>query len=214
MPAEPLARFRCSLAEYFDFEAAAAEKHEYRDGEVVAMAGGSSTHSLIIVNVASECRSRLRGTSCLVYDSNLRVSVPRDVRYVYPDVSVICGPVAYDPGDHRRHTAINPRVIVEVSSPSTEAYDRGDKYRRYIRISTLEEYVIVSQSAPVIETITRQPDGAWGIRGYEGLDAVARLRSLNIDLPLAEVYAGVEFSSPSDAAAGAPMDAGRGSPAT
>ncbi|MDB5296703.1 MAG: Uma2 family endonuclease [Phycisphaerales bacterium] len=184
---------RYTVAEYFQIDRDAVEKHEYRDGQIVAMAGGTPAHSLIIANVTGEVRARLKGTSCRSYDSNLRVKIPRDARYVYPDASVVCGPVEYDPADKTRQTATNPRVVVEVLSPSTEAYDRGDKFRRYLRIPTLQEYVLVSQVVPVVETYARQVDGSWVFRAYEGLDAVARLSSVDVELPLAEVFAGVEF---------------------
>lgn len=189
---------RLTLAEYLQFELHATDKHEFREGEVVAMAGGTGEHSLIIANLIGEVRNRLKGGLCRVYESNLRVVVNRGARYVYPDASVICGPIDYDPADEGRHTATNPKVIVEVLSPSTEAYDRGEKFRRYLKVPSFEEYVLVSQAMPVIETYTRQGDGSWAFRAYEGLDAVARLRSLDIDLPAAEVFAGVEFPPPTD----------------
>lgn len=194
MSAEPVPkRFRCSVAEYLRVEREATEKHEYRDGEVVAMAGGTGEHSLIIANAIRELGNRLKGKPCRVYDSNFRMAVNPGARYAYPDLSIICGPVVYDPADATRQTATNPRVIVEVLSPLTEAYDRGEKFRRYLRIPSFEEYVLVSQAMPVVETYTRQADGTWVFRAFEGLEATARLRSLEIDLPLAEVFAGVEF---------------------
>lgn len=184
---------RLTIAEYFRLEQAATEKHEFRDGEVVAMAGGTGEHSLIIANLIGEVRNRLKGSPCRVYDSNLRIAVNRRTRYVYPDASVICGPIDYDTVDDARHTATNPRVIFEVLSPSTEGYDRGEKFRRYLKVPGFEEYVLVSQVVPVIETYTRQPDGSWAFRVFDGIEAVARLRTLEIDLLLSEVFAGVEF---------------------
>ena len=185
-----------TVAEYLRMERDAVEKHEYRDGEVVAMAGGTPPHSLIIMNVGGGMWGRLKSSPCRVYESNLRVFVPRDVRYVYPDLSVICGPVQFDPKDDGRQTVLNPRVIVEVLSPTTEAYDRGEKFRRYLQIPSFEEYVLVSQVVPVIETYRRQADGAWSFRVYQGLEAVARIETLAIDLPLAEAFLGVEFPPP------------------
>jgi Uma2 family endonuclease len=189
---------RLTLAEYFRFDLESEVKHEFRDGEVVAMAGGTGEHGLIIANVIGEVRGRLKGKPCRVYSGDLRIAVNPGTRYVYPDASVICAAVEYDPADAVRQTATNPRLIVEVLSPSTEAYDRGEKFRRYLRIPSFEEYVLVSQAVPVVETYTRQPDGTWAFRVFEGLDAVARMRSVEIDLPLAEVFAGVEFPPPMD----------------
>ena len=189
---------RLTLAEYFRLEEGATEKHEFRDGEVVAMAGGTGEHSLIIANLIGEVRSRLKGKPCRVYDSNLRIAVNRGARYVYPDASVVCGPVDYDPADGARHTATNPRVIFEVLSPSTEGYDRGEKFRRYLKVPSFEEYVLVSQTVPVVETYTRQADGTWVFRAFEGLESTARVRTLEIDLPLKEIFADVEFPPPID----------------
>jgi Uma2 family endonuclease len=198
LPATSSKRKRLTLAEYFRLEQDTSERHEFRDGEAVAMSGGTGEHSLIIANLIGEVRNRLKGKPCRVYDSNLRIAVDRGARYVYPDASVICGPVEYDPADTARHTATNPRVIVEVLSPSTEGYDRGEKFRRYLKVPGFEEYVLVSQAVPVVEIYTRQGDGSWAFRVFDGMDAVARLRVLEVDLPLSEVFAGVEFPPPAD----------------
>ena len=191
-------RPRLTVAEYLRLEDEATEKHEFRDGEVVAMAGGTGEHSLIISNLIREVGNRLKGGPCRVYDSNLRIAVNRGTRYVYPDASVVCGQIEYDAIDDARHTAMNPKVIIEVLSPSTEGYDRGEKFRRYLKVPSFEEYVLVSQTVPVVETYTRQADGSWVFRAFEGMDAVARLQTLAIDLPLTEVFAGVEFPPPAE----------------
>jgi Uma2 family endonuclease len=196
LPATQRPPRRVSAADYLRFERDSRDKHEFHDGVIVAMAGGSPDHSLVIANALAIVHSRLKGGPCRVYDSNLRVLVARSRRYVYPDASVICGPVEYDPGDEKRQTATNPKVIVEVLSPSTEAYDRGEKFRRYLELASFEEYVMVSQTAPVLETVYRQPDGSCVLRVYQGMDAVARVQSLGIDLPLSDVFAGVTFPPP------------------
>jgi Uma2 family endonuclease len=200
--AEPLSMTRCSVDESLRFERGAEAKHDYRDGRIVPTLVGSPDHSLITANVTAEVGTRIRGTGCLAYASTLRLFVPPDVGhglgYTYPDAMVICGRPALDAADDLGHTATNPRLIVEVLSPSTEAYDRGEKFRRYLRIPSFEEYVLVSQVVPVVETYTRQADGSWTFRAFEGLEVTAQLRSLEIDLPLAEVFAGVEFPSPAD----------------
>src|SRR3712207_6620450 len=134
---------RLTAAEYFRLEQDAAEQHELRDGEAVAMSGGTGEHSLIIANLIGEVRSRLKGRPCRVDDSNLRIAVNPGTRYLYPDASVICGPVDYDPADIARHAATNPKVNVEGLSPSAEAYDRGEKFLRYLKVASFEEYVLV-----------------------------------------------------------------------
>jgi Uma2 family endonuclease len=184
---------RYSVEEYLRLEAEAVEKHEYRDGEIVAMAGGSYEHSLIIANVIREVGNRLKGGPCRVFDSNLRVRLARSTLYTYPDASVICGEAQFDPKDRNRTTVLNPRVLIEVLSPATEAYDRSEKFRGYLMLESLQEYVLVSQHTPLIETYFRRGEGTWLFTPAPGLNAVGKLRSLDIQIPLAEVYAGVEF---------------------
>jgi Uma2 family endonuclease len=184
---------RMTIAEYLDFESAAEEKHEYVDGHLINMSGGSEPASLIATNVMRELGNALKGKPCRVYDSNLKVRPGKKLRYRYPDALVICGPTVFDEDDKRRHTVLNPKLIVEVLSPSTELTDRGEKFADYRSIDDFEEYVLVSQAEPMIETFYRQPDGTWLFDAKTGLDAVTRLRSLAIDLLHAEVFANVEF---------------------
>ncbi len=191
-----------SVAEYLRRERESLEKHEYRDGEVLLMAGGSANHSLIVMNVGGELRNLLKGKACRVYGSDLRIRIPRTVLYAYPDVSIICGPRQVDPNDSTGETVTNPRVIIEVLSPNTEAYDRGEKFYRYRQLDSLEEYVLISQQSPRVELFLRQADGSWSLRSSATLEAVARVRCLDIDLSLSEVYAGVEFASAPPAVAG------------
>lgn len=189
----PTERTRFSVAEYIERESQAMEKHEYREGEVLLMAGNSPEHSLITANIIRELGNHLRGKPCRVYDSNLRIRIPRKVVYTYPDVSVVCGPFESDPDDPSGQSVCNPRLIVEVLSPSTEGYDRGEKFMRYRELASLEEYVLVSQSASRIESFWRQGEGTWLFTVTSGVDSAARLRCLEIELKLGEVYAGVRF---------------------
>ena len=119
------------MAEYLELERAADERHEFHDGEILAMSGGSLEYSLITANLVGEMRNALKGKPCRVAESNLRVGIPQPGRYVYPDALVYCGPPQFDPQDVDRHTLLNPRVIIEVLSPSTEAYDHGDALAQY-----------------------------------------------------------------------------------
>ncbi|MGA2498985.1 MAG: Uma2 family endonuclease [Tepidisphaeraceae bacterium] len=189
----PVEKRRYTVTDYLQLERSARERHEYRDGEILLMAGGTADHSLILVNVIGELRNRLKGKPCRAYESNLRIRIARTVLYTYPDISVICGPRQPDPGDPSGETMTNPRLIVEVLSPSTEAYDRGEKFDHYRKLDSLQEYVLVSQSTPRIETFLRQPEGNWLLTPVSGLTSIAKLRSLEVELPLAEVYAGIEF---------------------
>lgn len=190
---------RYSLDEYFRLKRDSTVKHDFRNGQLIDMAGGTPEHSLITTNLISELSPRLKGSGCKVFDSNLRIRIAKKYRYTYPDVSVVCGDVRLDADDPTRTTVTNPRVVVEVLSPTTEKYDRGDKFLYYLELESIEEYVIVAQNAPRVETLFRQGDGTWLLAFAMGRDAVARLRSLRIDLPLNEVYAGVEFPPQDDA---------------
>ncbi len=189
----PLTRKRFTPAEYYALEHDAVYKSDYYDGEIFDMSGGTSAHSLITMNVGGELRERLKGKSCKAYESNMRLMTPATGLRTYPDVSVYCAPLEYDPEDPRNTTAMNPTVVIEVSSPSTESYDRGVKADSYLQLDSLKTYVLVAQDRPHLEIRDRQPDGVWAIREVGGLNAVARLDAIGVELPLAEVYDGVEF---------------------
>jgi Uma2 family endonuclease len=182
-----------TLEEYFRFERTALEKHEFRDGQIIAMSGGTYEHSLIIANTIGELRQQLKGKPCKVADSNLRVRITKTVLYSYPDALVICGDPQFDPLDSARTTITNPKVVVEVLSPSTESYDRADKFVQYLRLESLQEYVLVSQQTALVEVFLRQEEGAWKLFFFEGREATAKLQSIGVNLPLSEVYAGIEF---------------------
>jgi Uma2 family endonuclease len=188
---EPQPRY--TIEEYIRLESVAQEKHEFHDGEILAMSGGSPEHSLIIVNTSSAIHTRLRGKPCRNYESNLRIRIPSARRYVYADGSIFCAPLEYDSEDTSRQSVTNPRVIIEVLSPTSEAYDRGEKFSYYRRLDSLVEYVLISQSEALVETYVRREAGAWLLTPFTGLESVAKLRGVEIDLPLAEIYAGVEY---------------------
>lgn len=189
----PVEKRRFTIQEYLALEEKAVDKHEFHDGEILAMSGGTIEQSTIIINIGSELRSRLKGKSCRPLDSNIRVRIPGLARYMYPDISVICGPPEFDPDDKKRTTIINPRVIIEVLSDSTEAYDRGEKFSLYRELESLEEYVLVSQRNAQVETYVRQKDATWLFTAWTGLKASVKLQALQIELPLSEIYLDVAF---------------------
>jgi Uma2 family endonuclease len=179
------ARQRISFDEYVRMEAMSPIRHEWLDGTVWAMAGGTPDHAAIAVNVTTLLSTQLRGKPCRVFGSDLRVRVRSTGLGTYPDASVICGKVQFDPDDAGKTTAINPRVIVEVLSPSTEEYDRGEKLEHYKKIAGLEEIVLVSCDARRVEVWRREKRG-WRRHEYES--GVAELQSLKCELSIAEVY--------------------------
>ncbi len=190
----PQPKIRMSSQEYLRRERAAEFKSEFFDGEVFAMSGGSPRHSLVKTNVTGELRNQLSGRPCTAYDSDLRVKVDATGLYTYPDASVVCGSLEFD--DNDRDTVLNPTLLVEVLSPSTEAYDRGKKFNHYRRIKSLREYLLVSQDEAKIERFQRNVDGTWTLTEASGLEATLHLPSLGIDLSLREVYEKVDFSEP------------------
>jgi Uma2 family endonuclease len=181
-----------SPEEYLAFERGTDARHEYLDGHVYAMAGESIEHSRICVNVSGELRARLKGHPCEVLSPNMKVVTSPSGLFSYPDVVVVCGePQFYD---ERRDILTNPAVVFEVLSPSTEAYDRGEKFLRYrTQIETLREYILVSQHRPLVEHYVRQPDGSWSYSSAGGLDAAVNLSSIDCRLPLSEIYDRIVF---------------------
>lgn len=186
--AQAVLRARLSEQEYLEFERSSPEKHEYADGEILATPGATFEHSAITANIIGEARSALADRRCRVLESNMRVNVAATGRYVYPDTSIFCGRPEFT--DEARDTLVNPRLIVEVLSDSTEAYDRGDKFAGYRTIASFQEYVLASQKQPRIEVFTRQPDGSWTLRIY-GSGERAVLASLECSIEVDKVYEGV-----------------------
>jgi Uma2 family endonuclease len=187
---EPSARL--TEAQYLALERAAEFKSEFFDGEMFAMAGGTPQHSLIATNLAGEFRNRLKGGHCVAYNADLRVKVEATGLFTYPDLSVICGPLRFAAGTD--DTVVNPTVIVEVLSDSTEAYDRGRKFEHYRQIPTLQDYLVVSQKGPRLEQFIRQAEGRWLLNEAAGMDQHLEVPSLRISISLAEVFANVSFT--------------------
>ena len=187
-------RRRLTEHEYLVLERAGEVKHEYVGGEMVAMAGGSPRHNAICGNVVGVLRDLLRDRPCLVLPSDQRVQVEGTGLYTYPDVSVVCGRPRFSPKDD--HTLLNPVLIVEVLSESTEAYDRGAKFAHYRRLQSLQEYIVVTAGEERIEHFCRQDGGTWLLTEVSGVDAAVELPVLGVSLPLAEVYAKLELLLP------------------
>lgn len=181
---EPARKLKYTFAEYLAMEAASETKHEYLDGEIYDMAGGTPDHAGLAANVIGELHAALRGRPCRVFSSDLRVRVLATGLGTYPDATVICGAFEHDPED--TNTAVNPVVLVEVLSDSTEAYDRGEKFERYRRIPSLRDYVMVSQHHLLIEHYTRNDDGTWTLHEVRP-PASVRL-SIGCELPVDAVY--------------------------
>ncbi|HEX3525909.1 MAG TPA: Uma2 family endonuclease [Thermoanaerobaculia bacterium] len=177
--------------EYLEIERRAEIRSEYLDGEMFAMAGASFEHNAIVANLIGELRQKLKGKSCQVLPSDLRIHVPATGLYTYSDVLVVCGEPRLE--DHHHDTLLNPTLIIEVLSPSSEAYDRGKKFEHYRSIESFVEYLLVTQDEPRVEQYLRQPAGRWLFTAVAGLDATIALPSIQCELSLAEVYDRVEL---------------------
>ncbi len=182
-----------TVAEYLAWEAEQPFKHEYINGDVYAMAGGTLPHNDIAVNLTSVLRNSLRGTGCKVRMSDAKVKVAANGPYFYPDVVVSC-----DESDRRATDAISyPKLIIEVLSPSTAAFDRGDKFRFYRRIPTLQEYVLIDAEKVGVDCYRKTSEGKWELTAYpeeESGEESLELVSLDFHCPLALIYEEVEFS--------------------
>ena len=174
--------------EYLELERRAERKHEYLDGqmyELWAMSEASPNHALIVANVVVALGSQLRGRPCKLYTNDLRLRCPAGL-HAYPDVVVACGEHAF--ADEKRDTLLNPTVIVEVLSPSTQDYDRGTKWENYRAIASLREYVLVARDRPHIAWYVRQDDGRWLFSECSDPAGVVQLESIGCQLALAEVF--------------------------
>jgi Uma2 family endonuclease len=179
------ARHRYSYDEYLAYERDSGMKHEYDDGEIIAMAGGSRRHNALASRISAALESS-RKPGCMAFQSDQRVRVLATGKATYPDASMVCGPIEGDPADPTGETATNPTLIVEVLSPSTEQVDRGDKWQHYQRIPSLQEYVLVSQSQPRVEWYRRLPSGGWEY--HDVTEGTVQLPS-GVTLDLARLYA-------------------------
>ena len=183
--AEPARKLTATFADYLEQEKASETKHELVAGEIFAMAGGTIEHGRLAIKVASQLGAQLRGRPYESFSSDVRVRVLATDMATYPDLSVVCGRIEIDPAD--RNTIVNPIVVVEVLSDSTEAYDRGQKFAHYRRIPALREYVLVSQHEPRIEVFRRNADESWTL--FEaGVGQSVKLASIGCQLSVDEVY--------------------------
>ncbi len=181
---QPEIRQRYTAEEYFALEARSEVRHEYFDGEIFAMAGGTKSHNLIKGNIVAGLRAGARQQGCRIYDESVRLAVQDDFHYTYPDVVVSC-----DPADRRdAYLLRQPLLIVEVLSPSTAEYDRSRKFTQYQKLASLRHYILVSQTAWVLEWFRRDEAGQWIYTVLSDPADVLEIPDLNLRLPLADVY--------------------------
>lgn len=191
---------RYSVDEYLALERAAEERHIYLDGEIIAMAGESLAHGDITTNIPASLAIQLKGKPCRALAKDIKVRsgpIPmkgqsRKGLFSYPDILVVCGEPEFH--DAHRDVILNPKVIIEVLSKSTEAFDRGEKFQRYQRHNpTLTDYILVSQDKPLVEHFHKKPKNGWSYEIHADLDAEVSITSISCTLKLADVYDRVEF---------------------
>lgn len=172
--------------QYLEIERTAERKSEYYNGEMFLMAGANSEHNLIVLNLGALFREQFRERPCNVYTSEMRVRVTKTGLIAYPDAILLCGD--RDWAGASRTVLLNPSVIIEVLSDSTEAYDRGDKFWHYRQIPSLCEYILISQKSVRIDQFIRQSGGDWSLRPYDSIHDLLQLPSVDCAIPLREIY--------------------------
>jgi Uma2 family endonuclease len=176
--------------DYLAIERSTEQKSEYLNGEMFAMGGASRQHNLIVTNTVRELSVQLKKRPCKVYANDMRVKVSSTGLYTYPDLVVACGEERFD--DHQKDTLLNPTVIVEVLSDSTEGYDRGEKFEHYRKLESLSDYLLIAQKKHHVECYQRRPDNRWLLTETNDLQDSVRLTSIDCELALAEIYDKVE----------------------
>ncbi len=182
-----------SIEEYLELEAKSELRHEYEDGLILEMSGGSINHGRICGNAYTGFRHRLRdkNADCEAFPDNVKVRLEAINQFVYPDTMVVCGKV--ERSDKDPESIINPRVVVEVLSKSTVDYDRGDKFHKYMQLESFREYILIDQYRFVVETFYKNEQGFWEISRVTGEEGELYIKSFDFSIPLKELYQNVEF---------------------
>jgi Uma2 family endonuclease len=180
-----------SIEEYLEFEATSIEKHEYYQGEIFAMAGAKVPHNIIAGNIFSELKQRLKGKSCQPFNSDQAIHIPQNTLFTYPDISIVCGDILTRNNDELH--VINPSVIIEVLSPSTKSYDRGDKFKLYRDVDSLKEYILVDSKSVMIEVFRVNDSNHWELEEYKRVEEVLIIKAVQLSIPLTDIYEGIAF---------------------
>jgi Uma2 family endonuclease len=187
-PAVAYGKNKLTLEEYLHFERSSPDKHEYYKGEIFAMAGAGPRHNIISVNLLAAIANRLKGKLCRPYGSDMRIHIPENTLFTYPDISIICGDIITSPEDEE--TATLPIVIIEILSHSTKQYDRGDKFKLYRDIPTLKEYILVDAESVNIEAFSINERSHWELQEYKNLNGELSISPVDIIISLADIYEG------------------------
>jgi Uma2 family endonuclease len=189
---EPAPKYNLMLPEeYLAMERASDTKHEYYRGEVFAMSGASLNHNKIFSIVFSALSIRLKGKSCMPFGSDLRIHIPKNTLYTYPDISIICGEPELT--DENKDTVTNPSVLIEILSTTTKDYDRGGKFNLYRSIKTLKEYVLIDSTAVSVEVFSHNIDNSWRLVEFKHLSDSFTITTIEATLLLNEIYENITF---------------------
>jgi Uma2 family endonuclease len=178
-----------TIEEYLEMERASIEKHEYYQGEIFAMSGAGISHNIIFTNVFREVAYKLKGKSCQPFGSDMRTHIPENTLFTYPDISIYCG----DINEYNEDTIIQPSVIIEILSPSTKSYDRGEKFKLYRDIPTLKEYILIDSGNVNVEAFRFNEHNHWELEEYKKTGDILFIRTVQLSLQLGEIYDGVKF---------------------
>ncbi|MEX2230606.1 MAG: Uma2 family endonuclease [Cyclobacteriaceae bacterium] len=182
---------KISIEEYLQFERGSVEKHEFYRNEVFAMAGAGRRHNKIFSNLFIALGIKLKGKACQPYGSDLRIHIPENTLFTYPDISVFCGDFIISKED--KDTVLEPTILFEILSPSTKDYDRGGKFKLYRDIPTLKEYILIDSESINIEAFRINASGNWELEEYKQLSKILELSSVQVAIPLSEIYEGTKI---------------------
>lgn len=190
-PAIAYGKQKISIEEYLEMENASTEKHEYYKGEVFAMSGAKVQHVIIAGNLFGNLREKLKGKPCKPLNTDLRIHIQENTLFTYPDISIVCGEIITLNDDD--YNVLNPTVIIEILSPSTKNYDRGEKFKLYRDIPTLKEYILVDSESVHIEAFRLNATNHWELEEYNGINDLLEIKAINEAVLISEIYEGVKF---------------------
>ncbi|MEM6801673.1 MAG: Uma2 family endonuclease [Bacteroidota bacterium] len=184
-----------SIAKYLDLELKSDMRHEFHDGEVFAMAGGTKNHGILGTNILTEVNIQVRNKGCITFNGDVKIRIQPSNRFLYPEASIVCGKL--ETSEEDEEAIRNPVLIVEVLSDSSEAYDRGAKFRLYQQLPSFKEYLLIDQHKSVISIFFRKEENIWEMREVIGLEQVIHLQSLDIEVAMQDLYRNtLELKSP------------------
>jgi len=190
-PAIAYSKQKMTIQEYLAFEKLSTDKHEYYRGEIFMMAGAMPRHNVIFKNVFRDIATHLKGKTCQPYGSDLRINIPENTLFTYPDISIICGDIVTS--EHDDDSATQPTILIEILSQSTKNYDRGNKFKLYRDIPTLKEYILIDSESISIEAFSINQNNHWELVEYKTLDSSLSIASIGFQLPLVEIYDGTKL---------------------